>query len=300
MQPDAALRRLFREMRDMYAITGVTGQVGGAVARALLAQGAAVRAIVRDAAKGESWRAMGCEVALAGYDDEAALARAFTGVDGVFLMMPPDYDPAPGFPQIHALAERFGGAIERARPGRVLFLSTVGAHVAEPNLLNNARLMEQALGRLPMPIAFLRPAWFMENAAWDLPGAREGVIHSFLQPIDHRIPMVSVDDIGAVAAELLLRGWDGCLVQELEGPRRYGAEDIAQAYAAVLGHPVRAAAVPRGQWEALFRQQGAQHPEPRMRMLDGFNEGWIAFEGVPRRAATSLETALRRIAQRVA
>ncbi|WP_346949673.1 NmrA family NAD(P)-binding protein [Dyella sp.] len=284
----------------MYAITGITGQVGGAVARALLAHGAAVRAVVRDAAKGEPWRARGCEVALAGYDDRDALARAFEGVDGVFLMMPPDYDPAPGFPQIHALAERFRQALEQAQPGRALFLSTVGAHVAEPNLLNNAGLMEHALGGVSMPVAFLRPAWFMENAAWDLPGAREGTIHSFLQPLDHRIPMVSTEDIGAVAAELLLRGWNGRLVQELEGPARYGAEDIARAYAAVLGQPVGAQAVPREQWEALFRQQGAQHPQPRMRMLDGFNQGWIDFEGTPRKAATSLETALRRIVQRSA
>ena len=284
----------------MYAITGVTGQVGGAVARALRAQGAAVRAIVRDAAKGEAWRALGCEVALAGHDDEAALARAFAGADGVFLMMPPDYDPAPGFPQIHALAARFRGAVESARPGRVLFLSTVGAHVAEPNLLNNARLMEQALGQLPLPVAFLRPAWFMENAAWDLPGARDGLIRSFLQPADHRIPMVSTQDIGAVAAELLHSGWHGRLVQELAGPAHYGAEDIAQAYAAVLGHAVRTEAVPREQWEALFRQQGARHPQPRMRMLDGFNEGWIDFEGTPRRAQTSLQTALRRIVERSA
>ncbi|MGO4703024.1 NmrA family NAD(P)-binding protein [Dyella sp. 2RAB6] len=284
----------------MYAITGITGQVGGAVARALLANGAAVRAVVRDAAKGEPWRALGCEVAQAGHEDADALARAFEGADGVFLMMPPDYDPAPRFPLIHALAERFRQAIEQARPGRALFLSTVGAHVAEPNLLNNAGLMEQALGRLSMPVAFLRPAWFMENAAWDLPGAREGSIHSFLQPLDHRIPMVSTEDIGAVAKELLLRGWNGQHVEELEGPQRYGAEDIAQAYASVLGHPVRAEAVPRERWETLFREQGARHPEPRIRMLDGFNEGWIRFEGVPRVAATSLEVALRRIVERSA
>ena len=40
----------------MYAITGVTGNVGGAVARALLAGGQSVRAIVRNADKGQVWR----------------------------------------------------------------------------------------------------------------------------------------------------------------------------------------------------------------------------------------------------
>jgi len=37
--------------------------------------------------------------------------------------------------------------------------------------------------------------------------------------------------------------------------------------------------VPRNTWEALFRLQGMKHPLPRIRMIDGFNEGWIDFEG---------------------
>ncbi len=38
-------------------------------------------------------------------------------------------------------------------------------------------------------------------------------------------------------------------------------------------------AVPRASWEALFRAQGMKNPVPRMQMLDGFNDGWIEFEG---------------------
>jgi hypothetical protein len=30
-------------------------------------------------------------------------------------------------------------------------------------------------------------------------------------------------------------------------------------------------------WEALFRSRGMIYPLPWMRMLDGFNEGWIDF-----------------------
>ena len=48
----------------MYAITGITGKVGGELARGLLAAGRGVRAVVRDAKKGEEWAALGCEVAL--------------------------------------------------------------------------------------------------------------------------------------------------------------------------------------------------------------------------------------------
>jgi uncharacterized protein YbjT (DUF2867 family) len=68
----------------MFAITGVTGKVGGAVARSLLAQGHKVRAVVRDAEKGRSWAAQGCEIAIASVEDATGLTKALHGVEGVF------------------------------------------------------------------------------------------------------------------------------------------------------------------------------------------------------------------------
>jgi hypothetical protein len=41
-----------------------------------------------------------------------------------------------------------------------------------------------------------------------------------------------------------------------------------------------------------------KNPEPRMSMLDGFNEGWIDFEGgreKSQKGTTSIETAIRRL-----
>ena len=69
----------------------------------------------------------------------------------------------------------------------------------------------------------------------------------------------------------------GTRVVELEGPRRVSPNDLAAAFASALGKPVRAEAVPPETWKALFRSQGMKNPRPRMRMLDGFNEGWIDF-----------------------
>src|ERR1035441_2276604 len=61
----------------MFAITGITGNVGGAVARTLLAAERPVRAVVRNARKGAEWAGRGCEAAVAGMDDAGALAAAF-------------------------------------------------------------------------------------------------------------------------------------------------------------------------------------------------------------------------------
>ena len=70
----------------MYAVTGITGKVGGAVARTLLAAGLPVRAVVRDADKGWPWAKQGCEIAIASIADADGLTKAFSGVAGVFLM----------------------------------------------------------------------------------------------------------------------------------------------------------------------------------------------------------------------
>ena len=72
----------------MYAITGVTGNVGGAVARTLLAGGQSVRAVVRNPEKGQFWKDQGCEIALATIEDEASLTVAFQGAEAVFAARP--------------------------------------------------------------------------------------------------------------------------------------------------------------------------------------------------------------------
>jgi uncharacterized protein YbjT (DUF2867 family) len=269
----------------MYAITGITGKVGGEMARALLAAGQSVRAIVRDAAKGEVWARLGCEVALADMEDAPALAKAFTGATGVFILPPPCFDPEPGYPEAKAAITSVAAALKQAKPARVLCLSTIGADALHDNLLFQRTLMERALQSLPMPVTFLRPGWFLENALWDVAPAREtGVLHSFLQPLDKPFPMVATRDVGRTAAALIQEAWTGQRIVELEGPARVSPNDLAAAFASALGKPVQAMPVPRDTWETLFLSQGMKHPAPRMHMLDGFNEGWIEFQDKGRRA----------------
>ncbi|HSY18413.1 MAG TPA: NmrA family NAD(P)-binding protein [Candidatus Acidoferrales bacterium] len=264
----------------MYAITGITGQVGGVAARTLLKQGHAVRAVVRDARKGDVWKNLGCAVALADMNDVAALAAAFKAAPGVFILLPPIFDPSPGFPETRATVAALRQALEAARPQKVVCISTIGAQARQENLLSQLSLMEQAFVDLPMPVAFLRPGWYMENCSWDVATARDGgVLASFLQPLDKPVPMVATADVGRVAAGLLLESWTGRRIVELEGPVRVTPNEIAETFAKIFGRPVHATAVPRETWAPLFKSQGMKNPEPRIRMLDGFNEGWITFEG---------------------
>jgi uncharacterized protein YbjT (DUF2867 family) len=285
----------------MFVITGITGQVGGVVARTLLAQGREVRAVVRSADKGAPWAAQGCEVALADMRDVAALGAACADAEAVFVLLPPNFDPAPGFAQTRALIDAVHAALTAARPRKVVCLSTVGAQASQANLLTQLQVMEQVLGTLPMPVAFLRAGWFIENAQWDVEAARAtGVIPSFLQPLDKPVPMVATADIGRLAAEMLQQDWLGTRVVELEGPHRVSPNQLAASFARVLGREVR---MPRDTWEALFTRQGMQNPTPRMQMLDGFNEGWIEFaagEAGSRKGVVALDTVVRTLVERSA
>jgi len=287
----------------MFAITGITGNVGGEVARNLLAAGRPVRAVVRDVRKGEAWAKRGCDLVGADINEAAALTAAFKGSEGVFVLVPPNFDPSPDFREARTTAATLSSALDAARPGKVVYLSTIGAQATHSNLLSQHAIIEQALRKLSLPITFLRPGWFMENSTWDLAPAKNGVIPSYLQPLDKPVPMVATADIGRSAAELLQETWSEHRVVELEGPQRVTPNEIASTFAHLLGRPVRVEAVPRETWESLFKLQGMRNPTPRIQMLDGFNEGWIDFPDGGANAlkgSTDAETVIAALVQREA
>ncbi len=137
----------------------------------------------------------------------------------------------------------------------------------------------------------LRAGWFMDNAAWDVASAREGVIESYLAPLDRPLPMVATRDIACTLAQLLRESWRGRRVVELGRPT--SPNDIAAGFARALERPVQARAVPRERWEARFQAEGTAWPAPRLEMLDGFNSGCIWFEGEARLSPTTFEQVAR-------
>jgi NAD(P)H dehydrogenase (quinone) len=280
----------------MYTVMGATGKVGGATARALLAEGKRLRVVVRDRAKSESWAVQGCEVAIADLDNAEALAHAFAGAEAAFVMLPPLFDPSPDWREARAMIDALRAALIKGAPKRVVALSTIGADAERPNLLSQLGLLEGALSTLAMPVTLLRAAWFMENAAFDLASARDhGVIGSYLQPLDRAVPMIATADIGNAVADLLQQDRSGTRIVEIESAERVSPIAIAAAFSKALGKPVRAEAVRREQWEAIFREQGMRNPLPRMQMIDGFNEGWIDFadKGAhARKGSVSIEAAI--------
>lgn len=277
----------------MYTIMGVTGQVGSEVARHLLAAGKPVRTVVRSVEKGQPWAALGCELAVADVNDLPGLTQAFQNSTAVFVLLPPNFSPSEGFPETRKIIAHLHDALAAARPEKVVCLSTIGAQATEPNLLNQLQWLEKSLSELDLPVTFLRPGWFMENCVWDIePAVQTGVIPSFLQPLDKPVPMIATADVGRVAAELLQEAWFGKRIVELEGEQHVTPNQIAETLSELLGKSVTMQVIPRESWHAMFTSQGMSNPVPRMQMLDGFNEGWIRFEGLPRKGRVSLVSVL--------
>jgi nucleoside-diphosphate-sugar epimerase len=124
---DAARDAASNTKLNMYAITGVTGNVGGAAARALLARGQSVRAVVRNPEKGQFWKDQGCEIALATIEDEASLTVAFQGAEAVFVLALRTSIPLRNFLRPEKL-ERRSNPRSQQRVRSALFISLLSEH----------------------------------------------------------------------------------------------------------------------------------------------------------------------------
>ena len=145
----------------MYAITGITGKVGGQVARFLMQEGHAVRAVARDARKGLIWQNLGCDLAVADMSDAETLTTAFKGMSGVFILLPPIFDPSPNFPETRSTIAALREALNATLPEKIVCISTIGAQAKRTNLLTQLALMEQTLESCARPSRFYgrRGSW---------------------------------------------------------------------------------------------------------------------------------------------
>ncbi len=265
----------------MYVVTGANGQTGSNVLKTLLAHNVPARALVRRREQADAWRKAGAEAMMVDLADAATLASAFAGATGVYLMNPPSYSAPDIFKAAAAVHAAQIAAAEQAEVQHIVALSSVGAQHdhGTGNILTTHDLENRLLGSR-VPSTVLRAANFLENWAWSLrPALETGVLPSMFAPVTRALPMVSVQDIGRVAAELLMEGPGAGPLVELHGPRDYSPEDAADALSRVTGKPVVAVATPETEWGETFRASGFSESasDAFCAMYRGFNSGWVAF-----------------------
>jgi uncharacterized protein YbjT (DUF2867 family) len=288
----------------MFLITGITGKVGGATARHLLAQGKKVRALVRDPAKAASWTDQGVELVDGDWNDAAAIERALEGVDGAFVMLPAVWAPSPDFKEAKGVIANYVVALTKVPPPRVVALSSMGANrTSGLGMITALSLLEQGFRNLTCPIAFVRAGGFFENFLYGLHVAQGGTLPVYYDPTNRKSTMVATDDIGAEVATLLIGpAWLGHRVIELGS--MVSADDVAAQLGEVLNLDVKAVAIPRAGWPAAFEQFGIPKGQtgPAEAMFDAVNAGWmdLGVEGAEHVAGTTSPRNVFAVAQKAA
>jgi uncharacterized protein YbjT (DUF2867 family) len=286
----------------MYVIAGVSGNTGSVAADTLLAAKQPVRVIVRDAAKGEPWKAKGAEVAVASFEDRAALARALTGATGAYLLLPPNaFTETDIEGNRKQLSATILGAVADARPGHVVLLSSIGAnHEAGTGPIRFLHPVEKGLREAGIPSTFLRAGFFMENWAAMAQGAIDAGTLYYGMRADAKLPQVATPDIGRTAARLLLDGAPagGVRIVQLAGPDELTLQETAGVLGKIAGKPIAAVTVPREATVGAFLGMGASKAVGEMyaELAVAFNDGLLVWEpGEVVRGTVTLEQRLREI-----
>ena len=224
----------------MFLLTGITGKVGGATARRLLAQGKKVRALVRDRAKAASWAAQGVELVDGDWNDAAAIERALKGVEGAFVMLPAVWAPSPDYREAKGVIANYVEALTKAAPSRVVALSSMGANrTSGIGMITALSLLEQGFRGLTSPVAFVRAGGFFENFLYGLQVARGGTLPVYYNPTNRKSTMVATNDIGAEVATLLTGpAWSGRRVVELGS--MVSPDEVAEQLGGILNRDVKA------------------------------------------------------------
>ncbi len=266
----------------MFVVFGATGQTGSVVADTLLEKNRTVRVVLRSHKAADAWRAKGADVAFADITDVGAMTKALDGAIAVYAMNPPAYHVADIFAVAKNIGAAYVEAIAQSSVQKVVLLSSVGSqHATGTGNIMTTHFLENIFGALTIPVTFLRAGYFMEN--WNgvaAVAAQEGILPSFLQPLERPIPMVSAIDIGRTAAVAFTEDWTGKRIIELHGAADYSPNDVAAAFAATLKRDVQAVALPESEWQATIAGLGTS-PEVAnawCEMLRGFNSGYIVFE----------------------
>ena len=206
----------------MYVVLGASGNTGHVVARNLLARGQKVRLVGRNAAHLQPLAEEGAEIFIGDATDATTLTKAFRQADSAYVMIPPD----PASNDFRAFQDRvsdaIAAAVKNAGVKNIVSLSSFGADKPSgTGPVVGLHNLEQKLNQISgVNVLHLRAGYFMENTLAQAGAIR--MLGSAVGPVSPnlKLPMIATRDIGAAAADALLRlTFRGKQTQELHGQR---------------------------------------------------------------------------------
>jgi len=253
------------------AVTGATGQQGGAVARKLLEEGWQVRALTRDVHKpaAQELKALGAELVAGDMDNRTELDAAFKDAYGVFSVQN-FWLPNVGYDGEIQQGKNVADAAKAAGVQHLVYSSVGSAHRGMGQKHFDSKWeIEQYIHSLDIPYTILRPAYFMDNHNWSRAYILSGTYTGMGLRPEKGVQSIAVEDIAAFAAIVLgdAKTYLGKTL-ELAGDELTEAQ-TAEVFTRVIGRPVTLAA-PAG--------NGGRAPDEEMiAMFNFFNgEGYDA------------------------
>ncbi|MFB4300999.1 NmrA/HSCARG family protein [Actinomadura sp. NTSP31] len=248
-------------------VAGATGKQGGGAARALLADGWDVRALVRDtdAAPARALARAGATLVHGDLDDAGSLAQAAAGAHGVFSVQPlavTEEELATEVRRGTALAD----AARAAGVAHLVYSSVDGAERATgiDHFESKARIEEHIAAVFPSA-TILRPVFFMDNLLWYADATGERVLDLPVIP-DRPMQMIATSDIGRIAAAAFAEPGDYLGARLAIAADAPTFEEVAATYQRVTGVPTRLAPKPIDErmfeW---FAEDGYQADIPALR-----------------------------------
>ncbi|WP_188193914.1 NmrA family NAD(P)-binding protein [Nonomuraea sp. SYSU D8015] len=225
----------------MIVVTGATGSIGRALVERL--RGHDVLAVVRRPADD-----LGCDYALADFDEPETIGRLLSPGDRLFL----NSSLWPGFVAAHR------AVIDLAAQAGVAQVVTVSVRGAKPGQKLGGGMhgeVDAHLRRSGVPWSILQPTGFMQNLPRDV---QDGRLFGSYGP--KQVNYIDARDIAEVAATLLTQpvGPDSDYV--LTGPESLSHDQIAQEISAALGRPVRYVDLPVPEMAAHLERKGFPQP----------------------------------------
>jgi|SRR5579863_5273039 len=281
----------------MYVITGATGNTGGVIAEKLLAGGEKVRVIGRDPRRLARFASQGGQAFTADVTDAAGLTKAFEGAAAVYAMLPPNL-AAPDFAAYQEqVSDALAAALKNAAVRKAVVLSSIGADKAEKvgPVVGLHNLEQKLNGIRGLDAVYLRAGYFMENLLPQIGVIRNfGMVGGPLRP-GLALPMIATRDIGAVAAELLLKAdFTGKQPRELLGQRDVSYTEVASIIGKAIGKPgLSYMQMPPQQLKPALVQMGMSPSIAGLllEMAESLNSGYmVALE--PRSARNTTPTSI--------
>ncbi len=282
----------------MITILGATGHIGGAIVDLLVKKGEKVRLVARSIERMRPLVSSHAQVMAGDANDVEFLVKAFKDTDAVFTLIPPNMKAPSFLSYADKIGESIARAIEIARVGHVVNLSSVGGELsAGTGPVVGLHRMEERLNKIRgLNVRHIRAAYFMENLLWNIDLIKSKSVMGDSIRGDLAIPIIATKDIAAYAAERLVkRDFAGSSVAYLLGKRDVSFVEASGIIGKKIGKPDLAyVMVPYDDAEKGMISWGlsADISHLFVEMSRAFNEGRIRYEKRSARntTPTSLET----------